>query len=97
MQDQSPKEQDLLTHVDRLDDGWGRAGQRPTGPKRESRLNKLLPESRAEGRSGAKPCGRNTSFKKTTASHDQKERKKMKLCLIACRAQRELFCNSANI
>lgn len=59
-----PKEQDELTHVDRWDDGWGRAGHRPTGPKGESGLNWLLPEAGEEGRSGAKPCGRSSSFRK---------------------------------
>ena len=33
-----PREQDSLTHIDRSDDGWDRAGRRPAGPK----LNRSL-------------------------------------------------------
>ncbi|CAN0039551.1 unnamed protein product [Rangifer tarandus platyrhynchus] len=39
-----PREQDSLTRIDRSDDGWGRAGRRPAGPKLESELTRLPPE-----------------------------------------------------
>lgn len=43
-----PKEQDSLTHVDNCMMDGDRKEHRPTGPKGESGLNRLLPESRAE-------------------------------------------------